>query len=112
MSDQTLQEKNDDGGGDEEMITITIKLPKLGTVPIKVKKGTTVKDVLDKIKHQIKKGLVYKLNNRMLDIDQVKEALKENENPILENNSHLVIEESFAGGSPVANLAYSGPAVL
>lgn len=110
MSDQIVREKNDDGGGDEEMITITVKLPKSGTVPIKVKKGTTVKDVLDKIKHQIKKGLVYKLNNKMLDTDQAKEELKEN--PILDQNSHLVIEESFTGGSPVANLAFSGPSTL
>ncbi|MDP1629271.1 MAG: hypothetical protein Q8L57_01480 [bacterium] len=91
--------KNRQGGEDDSQETTLVNFKNAdgSRTYIRVKSGTAVKDFLLSLKHQYRKGLAYKLNNVLLQVDKENGELLEN--PVLEGEeSTLVIQQTFQGG--------------
>jgi hypothetical protein len=93
------REKNNQGEGDggKEEVWVRVKLPTGKERPLKVEKGTRLKDLLGKLGHAYVKGMTYRLNDVLLQTNQETGELIDN--PILEENGLLLVEQTFQGGS-------------
>ena len=87
----------DAGGWDEEEeeVTLTFKNADGARHEMRVKKGTSVREFLKSLNHKSAKGLVYKLNNRLLRVNEEGELV---DDELLEENAVLAIEQQFTGG--------------
>ncbi len=80
----------------EETTMVNFRNADSARLSIKVKRGTPVKYFLASLKHQYRRGLTYKLNNVLLQVNKEGELL---EDPALEGEEvTLVIQQTFTGG--------------
>lgn len=92
--EQREHQKHGDGesGDDEFEVSVTIRG---NSRKIMVPQGTTLKGLLKHLEHQYGKGLIYRLNGRLLEVNE-EDKLVDDE--VLSQDDILLIEELFTGG--------------
>ena len=96
MTMQREKNKQGEGEGGKEEVWVRVKLPTGKERPLKVEKGTRLKDLLGKLGHVYVKGMTYRLNDVLLSTDR--ETGELTDNPILEENALLLVQQDFQGG--------------
>lgn len=97
MTTRTREHFSDDDDDEKEEVVVNIVVKGKGH-QIKLKKGIRVREAISKANptFEYKKGLTFMLNGRALNTNkQTGELL---EDPVLEENNTLVVQDSFVGG--------------
>ena len=96
MEKEKLQTRPAEEGDEEEKVTVSFSNAQGARHEFLVSKGKSVKELLKELGHKAIKGLIIKVNNKMIQADEETGELLEDVN--LEENSVLVIQQTFTGG--------------